>query len=109
MATLMGAVQRSASKAVTYFYLGSAGVEISKIQRLCDITLRENTIRLAESSMLCTALELSDAKAENYRIIGFAFMNESGRIVILSVENFYKEYIGEFAKEAIIYYDYGKN
>ena len=108
MATLMGAVQRGSSRAVTYFYLGSAGVEIDKIQKLCDIALRENAIRLAESSMLCTALELSDTKAENYRIIGFAFMNESGRIVILSTENFYKEYIGEFAKEAIIYYDYGK-
>ncbi len=107
MARLMGAVQRGKNRTVTYFYLGNADVEISKIQRLCDVALRENTVKLAESSMLCTALELSEDKT-NHKIIGFAFMNPNGRIVILTTDGFYKEYIGEFAKEAIIYYEYGK-
>lgn len=106
--TLMGAVQRGASRAVTYFYLGNAEIDMSRIQKLCDLALNDKTVQLTEESMLCTALEMTDVKAQSCRIVGFAFRNASGRIVILSVENFYKEYIGEFAKEAIVYYESGQ-
>ncbi len=99
-AVLMGAVQRGATNAVTYFYLGTAGLEIERFQRICS---QENQIcTLNQNSVLCVAMELKKG-AENYRIAGFAYLNDNGRITILS-DSFHKQYVEDFAKEAVIYY-----
>ena len=100
--TLMGAVQRGATKAVTYFYLGTAGIGIERFQKLCSQQGQNCT--LSEETVLCVALELKEKNAQSYHIAGFAFLNDNGKITILS-DGFHREYVGEFAKEAIIYYE----
>lgn len=102
-AKLMGAVQRGATKAVTYFYLGTAGIGIERFQKICNqLSL---TCTLTDESILCVAMELKDKNAKYYNIVGFAYLNDNGRITIFS-DGFHKNYIEEFAKEAVIYYEH---
>lgn len=102
---LVGAVQKSSDKKTTYFYLGTADLEL---QRFIDINKATGVNDdVTFEKMLCVAVERQGEPDTDGKIVGFAYLKNNGKILITSTDKFREEYLNEYAREAILYYDKG--
>jgi len=101
--TLVGAVQRSHEKTTTYFFLGTGEIDIKIFNDIVQKT--RNVGELKPEKVLCTAIEREGEPDTEGRFVGFAYLRENGKILIVTIDEFREEYLNLYAKETMVFYD----